>query len=145
LVGECRETKNPDSTVAPELPGTAIFIGHAFNPLQPGAGLQSAVDLVGLDRVRQVAELLVTFDGTPVTRLTDMVALCWCSSTPMGPVLAVLRGFEQNAAMTVLAASAVARTEKGIASAALERLAPGVRALAGLPSKAEIDASFKAD
>ncbi|MDP2821373.1 MAG: hypothetical protein Q8O52_01655 [Sulfuritalea sp.] len=126
-------------------PACAIYVGRAVDPSDSTAGLGKAVAAVGEARVRVIVERLADYDGRRLDDVVGELASGWHSSAPMIPALKVLREAGPLTAMAAVAARLLAGKDGNTFSLnGLNALAPAVRALAGLPSVAEVDAAMAA-
>lgn len=122
----------------------AVNIGAAIEPLNPHAGLTKAVTIVGADRVREITARLKAYDGSLIdVCLADLSAGWSTASSPIAPAINHLRELGQTAILTAIAANLLVKSATGRYNVdALNALSPGVRAMAGLPSHAEIEAAL---
>lgn len=131
-------------TITLIFPACALPIGEAIDPHNPADGLAKAVAIVGEARVRSIAETLSKFDGRTVNQALSTLSASWSTTQPMRPVIDYLRDLGPTAVMSATAARLFAQAGNGFDLAALAAITPAVRLLAGLPSKAEIEAAMEA-
>lgn len=121
-------------------PRSAEYLGGALDPSNPIAGLTKAVAIVGEARVRSIAETLLSYNGVLLDRVLSVLSATWYTDQPMRPAIDHLRELGSDAVVRAMAASLFARVDGGGFNLnALDAIAPGVRALSGLPTRTEID------
>ena len=115
-------------------PPTWVHVAMAIDPLDCARGFQKAVNILGVDRVRNISEMLMRFDGHPAGLLIDSIVMSWRSAAPILPAVHLFKQLTPAALLSVMAAVAMSGDGRTFNSAVLEAITPSVRALAGLPS-----------
>lgn len=118
---------------------TEAYIGAAFSPFDPTAGLATAKRLVGDARCDAIAAGLANLNGEKLQRVIDLLVMGWHSSAPVGAAVETMHRLGPDALQVALAARQMAQRGAGFDRDVIAGLAPGVLMLSGAPRLCELE------